>query len=68
MSYTVNMTTEIRNTLPRVPKQTRPKMEVRSFRVPESVWAKFVARCEREGLNPTEVTRDLVTEWAEEER
>lgn len=66
MYYAVK-SAEIRNTLADVPKQTRPQMIVRSFRIPEAVWASFVARCEREGLNPTEVIRDLATDWADEE-
>lgn len=61
------MNVEIRNTLAAVPRQTRPRMVVRSFRIPESVWAKVVERCQREGANPTEVVRDLVTDWAEEQ-
>jgi hypothetical protein len=62
------MVQKIRNTFLGVPRQTRPQMIVRSFRVPETVWAKVTERCEREGINPTEVVRELVTEWAEEER
>lgn len=61
------MPATIRNTLTLVPKQTRPRMEVRSFRIPEDDWAALVERCEREGLNPTEVIRELATEWAHEE-
>lgn len=55
------------NTLAAVaPKQTRPRMVVRSFRIPEDGWAKVLERCEREGINPTEVVRLLVVEWAAE--
>jgi hypothetical protein len=60
------MIPQIRNTFPAVPKQTRPRMVVRSFRIPEDVWAKVLERCEREGINPTEVVRELVVEWASE--
>ena len=42
-------------------------MVVRSFRVPADVWAKVTARCEREGINPTEVVRELVTQWGEDD-
>lgn len=56
-----------RNTLPTVPRQTRPQMVVRSFRIPAETWEKVAARCEREGVNPTEVVRQLVTEWAEDD-
>ena len=61
------MEPEIRNTLTVVPRQTRPSMVVRSFRVSKDVWALVLKRCEREGSNPTEVVRELVTEWAEED-
>jgi hypothetical protein len=46
-----------------VPKQTRPRMVVKSFRIPEPAWAAVVARAEREGLNPTEVVRELAIAW-----
>lgn len=67
MYYDVNMSTETRNTLPPVPKQTRPRMVVKSFRIPEPDWLAVVARAEREGLNPTEVVRQLAIAWGQEE-
>jgi excinuclease UvrABC nuclease subunit len=39
------------------------RMVVKSFRVPEPAWAAVVARAEREGLNPTEVVRELAIAW-----
>lgn len=62
------MVKQIRNTLRAVPKQMRPRMIVRSFRIPLDVWEALVKRCELEGLNPTEVIRDLATDWAEKEK
>lgn len=47
-----------------VPKQTRPNMVVKTFRIQESVWADVIARCEAEGVNPTDVIRDHLTAWA----
>ncbi len=61
------MVRRIRNTLPNVPRQTRPRMVVRSFRVREDVWEKFAAKAADAGENPTERVRDLVTEDAERE-
>lgn len=61
------MNQQTRNTFLAVPRQTRPQMIVRSFRVPADVWAKVLERCEREGINPTEVVRELVTEWVAED-
>jgi hypothetical protein len=41
-------------------------MVVKSFRIPEPAWAAVVARAEREGLNPTEVVRELAIAWGQE--
>jgi hypothetical protein len=67
MSYTVNMSHETRktpNSLRSVPKQSRPKMVVVNFRVPEDVKARAIARAEREGINLTDALRDFLTAWA----
>ena len=66
MYYPVNMSTETRNTLPTVPKQTRPRMVVVNFRVPENVKARAIERAEREGINLTDALRDFLTSWADE--
>jgi antitoxin component of RelBE/YafQ-DinJ toxin-antitoxin module len=39
-------------------------MVVMSFRVPADVRERFIAKAEEMGANPTEVIRDLVTDWA----
>lgn len=49
------------------PKQTRPRMVVVNFRVPEDVKAKALERCEREGVNLTDALRDFLIEWADAE-
>lgn len=41
-------------------------MVVRSFRIPETVWQALLTRCERDGTNPTEVVRELVTDYVED--
>ena len=70
MYYRVTMTDEIRKTRPTLcavsPKQTRPRMVVVNFRVPEDVKARAIERAEREGINLTDALRDFLTEWAAE--
>lgn len=46
------------------PKQTRPRMVVVNFRVPEDVKARAIERAEREGINLTDALRDFLNEWA----
>lgn len=43
------------------------RMVVKSFRIPEPDWLAVVARADREGLNPTEVVRQLAIAWGQEE-
>lgn len=47
------------------PKQTRPRMVVVNFRVPEDVKARAIAKAEREGINLTDALRDFLTEWSD---
>lgn len=54
-------------TLAPVPKQSRPRMEPLSFRATAEAKALGYAKAQRLGLNPTEVMRDLWTEWAEDD-
>lgn len=51
-----------------VPKQTRPRMVVMNFRVPESVKERAIARAEREGINLSDPLREFLTAWAEGDR
>lgn len=51
-----------------VPKQARPRMVPLSFRVPAEVKDQGYAKAANEGRNPTEVMRDLWTEWAQDEK
>lgn len=70
MSYTVTMTSELCKTAPTiraVPKQTRPRMVVVNFRVPEDVKARAIERAEREGINLTDALRDFLTAWASDD-
>lgn len=46
------------------PKQTRPRMVVVNFRVPEPVKAAAIERAEREGINLSDALRDFLVEWA----
>lgn len=62
--YAVKVNPRIRNTLPSVPRQTRPRMVVMSFRLPVDVRDKLYAKAEADGLNPTEVVRSLVADYA----
>jgi predicted transcriptional regulator len=48
------------------PKQTRPRMVVVNFRVPETVKEAAMERAEREGINLSDVLRDHLTKWSEE--
>ena len=57
----------LRNTLPDVPRQSRPRMVVMSFRLPVATKEALDQKAQARGLNPTEVVRELVTEWAEDE-
>lgn len=49
-----------------VPKQTRPNMVVKTFRVPEKLWQRVVARCQAEDENPSDVIRRALEAYAEE--
>ena len=63
------MSTEIRKTSPTlapVPKQTRPRMVVVNFRVPEEVKERAIERAEREGINLTDAMREFLTSWADD--
>lgn len=61
-------TCKTRSTLPAVSlKQTRPRMVVVNFRVPESVKEAAIERAEREGINLTDALRDFLTQWAKNE-
>jgi predicted DNA-binding protein len=53
-------------TLTDVPKQNRAKMVMESFRLPPDVDEKFRKRCQDEGVNKTDVLRELVEKWLEE--
>ena len=68
MSYTVNMADHTCKTGPTLslvsPRQTRPRMVVVNFRVPEDVKARAIERAEREGINLTDALRDFLTEWS----
>ena len=67
MSYTVTMTSELCKTAPTiraVPKQTRPRMVVVNFRVPEEVKERATERAEREGINLSDAMRDFLTAWS----
>lgn len=62
--------TRSRNTSPTitpVPRQTRPNLVMMSFRLPPELKDKLYAKAEQEGVNPTEVLRDLVAEWVASE-
>lgn len=54
-------------TLNAVPKQTRPRMVVVNFRVPEAVKERAIERAEREGINLTDALRDFLVAWANDE-
>lgn len=54
-------------TLSAVPKQTRPRMVVVNFRVPEPVKLRAIERAEREGINLTDALRDFLVAWSKEE-
>lgn len=67
-SESVTTTRKTPPTLTRVsPKQTRPRMVVVNFRVPEDVKARAIERCEREGINLSDVLREQMTAWASED-
>jgi DNA polymerase III delta prime subunit len=63
------VSTETRKTAPTIatvsPRQTRPRMVVVNFRVPEDVKTRAIERAEREGINLTDALRDFLTEWAD---
>ena len=71
MSYTVYMNDETCKTSSTIatvsPKQTRPRMVVVNFRVPEGVKAKALDRCEREAVNLTDALREFLIAWANED-
>ncbi len=50
-------------TLADVPKQTRPKMVMESFRLPPTVSEAFRKRCLELQENKSDVLRELVEEW-----
>lgn len=47
-------------TLPIVGK---PKMVMRSLRVPLTLWTEARAKCDAEDLNISDVVRELLSEW-----
>lgn len=49
------------------PKQTRPRMVVVNFRVPETVKEAAMERCEREGINLTDALREFLVAWSASE-
>lgn len=55
------------STLAPMPRQTRPNLVMMSFRLSPESKAKLYAKAERKGLNPTEVLRELVEKWADED-
>lgn len=62
--------TRPRNTSPTiaaVPRQTRANLVMMSFRLPPELKDKLYAKAAREDVNPTEVLRDLVAQWVDEE-
>lgn len=51
------------NTLPPMPRQTRPRMVVMSFRLPEDIREQLDAKAAAQGMNPTEIVRALVADY-----
>ena len=47
-----------------VPRQNRPNMVLKAFRITEDEWAAVDARRQREGLNDSEAIRTALKEWA----
>lgn len=50
-----------------VPRQNRPSMVMQSFRLPPATAEAFDARCLAEQVNKSDVLRELVEEWLENE-
>lgn len=48
------------DTVTRVPK---PKMVMRSLRVPEKLWDAAKSKADAEDMNISDVVRDLLTKW-----
>ena len=50
---------------PVAPKQSRPSMILRTFRVAEDLWERAKERGEREGVNLSDVIRDALEKYAD---
>lgn len=50
-----------------VPKQSRPAMLLKNFRVPAQLWAKVEARAAREDVNPSDVVREAIEAHVDKE-
>ena len=49
-----------------VPKQTRPKMVVKTFRVSERLWGAVVEKCQENEENPSDVIRRALEEYVDD--
>ena len=53
-------------TVRRVPRQSRPRLVVKSFRVSERLWQRVLSRADREEINPSDVVRQALEAWLAE--
>ncbi len=59
--------TEHVNTSASVPAVGKPKMVMRSLRVPESLWERAKDKADREEKNISDVVRDMLEDYVEDE-
>lgn len=55
------------NTSATVTPVAKPKMVMRSLRVPEKLWNDAKAKADEQDLNISDVVRELLAEWVEED-
>lgn len=55
------------NTSDTVPVVGKPKMVMRSLRVPETLWERAKDKADREDKNISDIVRELLTKWVDDE-
>ena len=70
MSYSCRMVIRAggrSGSVPGVPRQSRPRLVVKSFRVSERLWRRVLAHASREEINPSDVVRAALEAYLPDE-
>lgn len=55
-----------RSSVAPVPKQSRPNMVLKAFRIPPELWRRVEETCSRLAVNPSDAVRDALKRWVED--